>query len=70
MDDIDRAQEREQQLREDALNEVRRKAHGEGKGAAECRECGGRIPAARRKAVPGVELCVRCQEFNEKRRGR
>lgn len=27
--------------------------------------CGARIPAARRKAVPGVQLCVECQEFNE-----
>ena len=65
MDDIDRAQAREQELREDALNEVRRKAHGEGKGAAECRDCGVRIPAARRKAVPGVELCVDCQAYEE-----
>lgn len=32
--------------------------------AREC-ECGARIPAARRKAVPGVQTCVECQEFNE-----
>ncbi|HEU0283264.1 MAG TPA: TraR/DksA C4-type zinc finger protein [Gallionella sp.] len=27
--------------------------------------CGDRIPDARRKAVPGVQFCVECQEFNE-----
>lgn len=32
--------------------------------------CGTRIPAARRKAVPGVQTCVECQEFNETLRGR
>lgn len=34
--------------------------------------CGERIPDERRKAVPGVKLCVDCQEMAEelKRRGR
>lgn len=27
--------------------------------------CGHRIPDARREAVPGVQFCVECQEFNE-----
>lgn len=27
-----------------------------------CEECGADIPAARREAVPGVHLCVSCQE--------
>ena len=27
-----------------------------------CEECGVQIPAARRKALPGVRLCVACQE--------
>ena len=26
-----------------------------------CAECGDVIPEARRKAIPGVELCVTCQ---------
>jgi phage/conjugal plasmid C-4 type zinc finger TraR family protein len=26
-----------------------------------CEECDSEIPEARRKAVPGVRLCVRCQ---------
>ena len=27
-----------------------------------CRLCGEEIPEARRRALPGVSLCVRCQE--------
>jgi len=30
-----------------------------------CAECGAAIPEARRIAVPGVELCVRCQAEQE-----
>jgi len=27
-----------------------------------CEECGDPIPEARRKAVPGVRLCIQCQQ--------
>ncbi len=27
-----------------------------------CEECGEEIPEARRQAIPGVRLCIRCQE--------
>ena len=30
-----------------------------------CEECDAPIPAARRKAVPGVRLCVACQEGHD-----
>lgn len=30
-----------------------------------CAECGEPIPAARRKAVPGVRLCVMCQSAQD-----
>ncbi len=30
-----------------------------------CEECGERIPAARQKALPGVRLCIACQEEEE-----
>ena len=33
-----------------------------GESACECDDCGATIPAARREAVPGVRLCVACQE--------
>ena len=32
-----------------------------GESLRQCGECGAEIPAARRKAVPGVRLCVNCQ---------
>ena len=30
-----------------------------------CEECDGKIPEARRKALPGVRLCVPCQELRD-----
>ena len=33
-----------------------------GESLAECAECGATIPEARRQAVPGVRLCVTCQQ--------
>ncbi len=32
-----------------------------GPGATHCYECGEAIPEARRAAMPGARLCVRCQ---------
>jgi phage/conjugal plasmid C-4 type zinc finger TraR family protein len=37
-----------------------------GESLAHCEECGVDIPEARRKAIPGVRLCVSCQEELEK----
>jgi phage/conjugal plasmid C-4 type zinc finger TraR family protein len=31
-----------------------------------CAECGAKIPEARRQAVPGVRLCIPCQEAADK----
>jgi phage/conjugal plasmid C-4 type zinc finger TraR family protein len=31
-----------------------------------CEECGAKIPDARQQAVPGVRLCVVCQEAQDK----
>jgi phage/conjugal plasmid C-4 type zinc finger TraR family protein len=31
-----------------------------------CAECGAKIPEARRVAVPGVRLCIACQEAADK----
>ena len=33
-----------------------------GPGLSHCEECEAVIPEARRKAIPGVRLCVACQE--------
>jgi phage/conjugal plasmid C-4 type zinc finger TraR family protein len=31
-----------------------------------CEECNATIPEARRKAIPGVRLCVPCQEIRDR----
>jgi phage/conjugal plasmid C-4 type zinc finger TraR family protein len=50
---------------EDALANVR--AHlPQGESLTHCEECGQEIPPARRKAVPGVRLCVACQSEADK----
>jgi phage/conjugal plasmid C-4 type zinc finger TraR family protein len=38
----------------------------QGPGLTHCEECEKPIPEARRKAVPGVRLCVACQEAADK----
>jgi phage/conjugal plasmid C-4 type zinc finger TraR family protein len=37
----------------------------QGPGLRRCEECDVEIPEARRKAVPGVRLCVDCQEAHD-----
>jgi phage/conjugal plasmid C-4 type zinc finger TraR family protein len=36
-----------------------------GPGLLHCEDCDAAIPEARRKAVPGVRLCVACQEARD-----
>ncbi len=36
-----------------------------GPGLTHCEQCDTPIPAARREAVPGVRLCVACQEAED-----
>lgn len=64
-DIFDRAAEREEQQRQDALQAQARRAGLEGKtvadSASHCRVCESLIPVARRRAVPGVQTCVICQ---------
>ena len=50
---------------EDAVNRVRSQLPS-GPGRRECEECGADIPAARRKVMPGVRLCVACQEEHDR----
>ena len=40
-----------------------------GPGLAHCEECDAPIPEARRKAMPGVRLCVPCQEAHDRDAG-
>jgi phage/conjugal plasmid C-4 type zinc finger TraR family protein len=37
-----------------------------GPSATHCQNCGAPIPEARRAALPGVRLCVPCQEEDDK----
>jgi phage/conjugal plasmid C-4 type zinc finger TraR family protein len=37
-----------------------------GPSLAHCAECGTQIPEARRVAIPGVRLCVACQEAEDR----
>jgi len=39
----------------------------DGESSTHCVECESDIPDARRKAIPGVRLCVRCQSEREER---
>jgi phage/conjugal plasmid C-4 type zinc finger TraR family protein len=52
---------------EDAITRARSELP-HGKSLTHCGECGGEIPAARRKAVPGVRLCVACQAKHDRHR--
>ncbi len=46
---------------EDAIRRARSHLR-DGPALSHCEECGARIPEARRVAVPGVRMCVACQE--------
>lgn len=46
---------------DDAIKRARSKLPS-GPGLERCEECDAPIPEARRKAVPGVRLCVQCQQ--------
>lgn len=66
-DDMDRAQAREEEMRQDALAEQARRAQSDaGDSAEDCAMCGEPIPEGRRQAVPGVQTCVDCQNDIER----
>ncbi|AWV07863.1 DksA/TraR family C4-type zinc finger protein [Marilutibacter maris] len=46
---------------EDAIRRARSRM-ASGPGLSHCEECDAPIPEARRRAVPGVRLCIACQE--------
>jgi len=49
---------------EDAIKRARSRL-GRGPSLAACEECDAPIPQARRAAVPGVRLCVECQQAQD-----
>ena len=48
----------------DAIDRARRRLPA-GPGLDRCEDCDAEIPLARRKAVPGVRVCVACQESRD-----
>lgn len=50
---------------EDAIRQARSRLP-KGESLANCEECDKSIPQARREAIPGVRLCVTCQEVIDK----
>lgn len=49
---------------DDAVQRAR-SALPSGPGLSDCEACDAPIPPARRKAVPGVRLCVNCQQAQD-----
>lgn len=74
-DDVDRASEREQELRADALTDQARRAGLAGKTVADSANfcqmlgCDESIPQARRMALPGCQYCMPCQRRKEMNTG-
>ena len=56
------------QIQDSVNDEIARARRNVAKGESlrYCEECGEEIPEARRQAVPGVRLCIRCQEEADK----
>jgi phage/conjugal plasmid C-4 type zinc finger TraR family protein len=61
MDVLDLVQERETAERDSLIARARTQHAGPILTSMECQDCGEEIPAARRKAIPGVKRCAFCQ---------
>ncbi len=51
---------------QDAVDRARRQLSHAGPALTHCEECGEPIPQRRREAIPGVRLCVSCQEERDR----
>ncbi len=62
---VDQAAEAEEIFRQEALaGRAARAPHGAA--AAQCIDCGERIPERRRRAAPGAVRCLDCQQWAER----
>ncbi|MEM7281403.1 MAG: DksA/TraR family C4-type zinc finger protein [Pseudomonadota bacterium] len=50
----------------DAIDHARQRLP-QGESLRHCEECGEAIPEGRRRALPGVRLCVQCQSAEDER---
>lgn len=59
----------QQQIDDSVRDELERarRALPRGESARHCNECDAPIPEARRRAVPGVRLCLACQAERDRR---
>ncbi len=57
-----------EQIQDSINDEVKRARRNvpDGESLLCCEECGEEIPEARRQAIPGVRLCIACQEEADK----
>lgn len=65
MDIIDNASELEELHRNAAISLARTRPGAVS--ATHCKECDDELPEARRKAIPGCQLCASCKEVEELR---
>lgn len=65
---VDEAQEVTQLLVDSPVERIRSSLVSPAVSPAACVRCGHEIPEPRRRAVPGVRLCVECQTVAEFRR--
>jgi phage/conjugal plasmid C-4 type zinc finger TraR family protein len=50
----------------DGVSRAQSRLAAAGPGLSQCAQCDAPIPEARRNAIPGVRLCVTCQEAEDK----
>lgn len=54
---------------QDGVARARARLPAAGSGPSHCVECGTEIPEPRRIAMPGVRLCIGCQQAEDERAG-
>ena len=67
---VDRAQEAEEQYRQDALRAHRERASRVTHARRQCADCGTTIPQRRLEALPGATRCTPCQSATDRRKAR
>lgn len=66
-DDVDVMQDVQERLTGLVIDRVRQRLSANCVSAAVCGACGGPVPTARQRALPGVTVCVDCQQAREQR---
>lgn len=62
---LDAEMDRQERERQDRISRMQMR----GVSRTHCAECDDEIPQARQVAVPGVRLCIDCQQLGEMRHG-